>query len=94
MYQCSNCDNLYENPEDLYKLFVFVKDNIDEKYNCIEAIILCPHCGDKHVVGGEYYYDEIDDTDGVMLYGNEFKLSDHKKLPTYYGLPYKAPDDI
>lgn len=94
MNQCSNCDNLYEIPNDIYKLFTFVKENMDQSFDCIEAVVLCPHCGSKLVTGGEYYYDEVDDQDGIMAYSAEFKLPEHKKLPTYYGIPYKAPKDI
>lgn len=80
MYECNRCNNLYDLPDQADKLFKFVTPDID-----IEFVLRCPFCKTKKITGGEFYWDEIGNQRGIMLFGREYNDHDDHNLPMYLG---------
>lgn len=87
MYQCTNCNTNYKlSPKHNAEISKVSKDN-----PVVETVVICPGCGDKHVVGGEADYDEIDERDIIMMFGHDYD-DKHKDLPTFNGVEIKVTD--
>jgi hypothetical protein len=58
----------------------------------IETVIICPGCNNKHIVGGEADYDEVDNRDIIMMFGHDYNEKKHSQLPSFNGIEVKVTD--
>lgn len=88
MYKCQLCNTYY----DLSKDHENEIGKVNESNPVIRTVIVCPGCRKKRIIGGELSYDEIDDTDIIMMFGHDYVEEKHKELLCFEAVIEKVPD--